>query len=65
VIGCRDISIAVFVVVSLSFMLGAYVAKHTTKSPMYHKDYKECVSKLPRNQDCVAVKIVFKVVESE
>lgn len=63
-IGCRDILIVVSVVVSLSFMSGAYVAKHTTKSPMYHRDYRACIENLPRNQDCVAVKIVFKVVDN-
>lgn len=55
----------VFIAIIISFLGGAKIGKETTQSPMYHRDYKECISKLPRNQDCVAVKIVFKVVERE
>lgn len=45
-----------------SFMIGAKVGKETTESDMYHRDYKKCVENIPRNKDCVAVKIEFKVV---
>lgn len=55
----------VLLAIIISFMGGAKVGKETTESSMYHRDYKECISELPRNQDCVAVKIVFKVVENE
>lgn len=54
----------VLIAIIISFLGGAKVGKETTESPMYHRDYKECISKLPRNQDCVAVKIIFKVVEN-
>lgn len=47
-----------------SFMVGAKVGKETTESDMYHRDYNKCVENIPRNKDCVAVKIEFKVVES-
>ena len=55
----------VLIAIIISFLGGAKVGKETTESPMYHRDYKECISELPRNQDCVAVNIVFKVVEKE
>lgn len=32
---------------------------------MYHRDYKECIKELPRNKDCVAVKIIFKEIDDE
>lgn len=54
----------VLIAIIISFLGGAKVGKETTQSPMYHRDYKECISKLPRNQDCVADKIVFKVVDN-
>ena len=44
-------------------MIGAKVGKETTESDMYHRDYKKCVESIPRNKDCVAVKIEFKVVQ--
>lgn len=53
----------VLIAIIISFLGGAKVGKETTQSPMYHRDYKECISKLPRNKDCVAEKILFKVVD--
>ena len=53
----------VLIAIIISFLGGAKVGKETTQSPMYHRDYKECISELPRNKDCVADKILFKVVD--
>ena len=50
--------------VLLTFFIGAKIGKETTESDMYHRDYRECISELPRNLDCEAVKVVFKEVES-
>lgn len=44
------------------FLTGAWVGSNTTENDMYHRDYKKCVENIPRNKDCVAVKIEFKVV---
>ena len=46
-----------------SFVIGAKVGKETTESDMYYRDYKKCVENVPRNKDCVAVKVEFKVVQ--
>ena len=53
------------VLLASAFLLGAKVGKETTKSPMYHRDYKECIKSLPRDKDCVAVKVLFKEVGGE
>lgn len=54
-----------FVAVAFSFLIGAKVGKETTESDMYHRDYDKCVSSLPRNKDCVAVKVDFKIVNKD
>lgn len=46
----------------VGFIIGAKVAKETTESDMYHRDKKICLEELPRNMDCVAVKVLFKEV---
>lgn len=51
------------VLLAFTFLIGAKVGKETTNSPMYHRDYQECIKSLPRDRDCVAVKVLFKVVK--
>lgn len=51
------------VLLAFTFLIGAKVGKETTNSPMYHRDYQECIKSLPRDRDCVAVKVLFKEVE--
>lgn len=55
----------VLITMLFSFFIGAKVGKETTESDMYYRDYRECVSELPRNLDCEAVKIIFKEVDDE
>lgn len=50
------------VLLALTFLIGAKVGKETTNSPMYHRDYQECIKSLPRDRNCVAVKVLFKEV---
>lgn len=53
------------VLLAFTFLIGAKVGKETTNSSMYHRDYKECIKSLPRDRDCVAVKVLFKEVGGE
>lgn len=53
----------VLVTFLFAFLIGAKVGKETTESDMYHRDYKKCVSNLPRSKDCVATEVLFKHVE--
>ena len=55
----------VLVTFLFAFLIGAKVGKETTESDMYHRDYKKCIEKLPRNMDCVATEVLFKHVEVE
>lgn len=39
--------------------------KTNPESDLYDRDYNLCIKDLPRNKDCVAVKIIFKEVNNE
>ena len=54
---------SIMLIILCIFLLGAKVGKETTESDMYHRDYQECIKELPRNVDCVAVKVQFKEVK--
>lgn len=53
-----------FMISCLVFIIGMFVGM-SFDTDMYKRDYKQCITELPRNKDCKAISVTFKVVDTK
>ena len=53
-----------FMISAFTFIIGMFVGM-SFDTDMYKRDYKQCITELPRNKDCKAISVTFKVVDTK